>query len=218
MMLYNKQDLKKDFASLYVQNFALKSSVQAFLLVRKSTNIFENIILSYSDFSPIGFRINGITAHIFFDEVEKILQPILRKYEIAFNSFSTFGRTFNNVEGVDQLIFQTEINSTESFHTIKPAFEQIIEGKILPFLLKFNSLDAVADFLSDKKIEEIVPYITGSILLPKTALILKLTHHTTFAKRLLEFRGILVEYASKESRYEVMLAVYDELFLEDLGN
>lgn len=211
-MVYNKADFKKHIETIYIEGFKLKSAVQAYLFVRKQSDRTETITLSYRSYAPHGFYIDGVSVDIYFNELEDVLE----RHGLGQEYKSTFGKSFQKIEGVNYDLLTTEINSDESFAVVKSVVEEIITKGVLPFLAKFTNLQEVAVFLADKKVEEIVPYIKGAILLPKTALILKTTNHSEFQNRLIEFRNVLLEYSSTDDYYQAFLEKYDTLFLEDL--
>lgn len=211
-MAYNKVDFKKHIETIQVDGFKLKSAVQAYLFVRKQSDRTETITISYRSYAPHGFYIDGISADIYFNEIEDVLE----KYGLDQEYKSTFGKSFQKVEGINYDLLANEINSDESFAAVKYVIYDIIKKGVIPFLEKFSSLKEVGYFLANKKAEEIVPYIKGAILLPKTALILKTTNHSIFSNKLIEFRSILQEYSSTDNYYQAYLEKYDRLFSDDL--
>ena len=211
-MVYNKAEFKKHIETLQVEGFKLKNAVQAYLFVRKYSNRTETITLSYRNYAPHGFYIDGVSADIYFPEVEGVLE----QYGLVEEYKSTLGKSFQNIQGINYQLLSIEINSYETFNLIKPVVEEIVEKGAMPFFHRFSSLQNLADFLADKKVEEIRPYIQGGILLLKTALILKMTNHNKFMERLNEFRNILNEYSSKNNSYYILFEKFDTLFASDI--
>lgn len=211
-MVYNKEDFKKHIETIQIEGFKLKSAVQAYLFVRKLNDKTETIIVSYRSYAPHGFYIDGVSASIYFPEVENLLD----KYNLGEEYKCTFGKSFQDLNEVDYDKLMIEINTKESFELVKNVVEDIIKKGVFPFLNRFSSLEKIAIFLADKQPVEIVPYITGSILYPKTVLIMKLANHSEFKKRLIEFRNVLLENVDSNKRYPILLEKFDTLFSDDL--
>lgn len=211
-MVYNKEDFKKHIETIKIDGFKLKSAVQAYLFTRKQNDKTETITISYRSYAPHGFYIDGLSADIYFNEVEEILE----KHELGQEYKSTVGKSFQSIEGINYELLKTKINSDESFAIVKSEIENVLEKGVKPFLSRFSSLEEIANFLVNKKPVEIVPYIQGSILYPKTVLILKLANHADFNKRLIDFRNILIDNVDENKRYPILLKKYDKLFETDL--
>jgi hypothetical protein len=211
-MVYSKTDFKKHIETIHIDGFKLKNSVQAYLFIRKQSDKTETITLSYRNYAPHGFYIDGVSVDIYFNKAEDILE----QYGLVEEYKSTFGKALQDLKEVDYEKLTTEINSDETFNVVKNEVKNIIEKGVMPFLARFTTLEEIASFLADKKLEEIVPYIQGAILLPKTVLIMKIANHPDFKKRLIEFRNVLLEYASTNNKYQILLNKYDALFSKDL--
>ncbi len=211
-MVYNKEDFKRHIETIHIDGFKLKSAVQAYLLICKQRERIEIVTLSYRSYAPHCFYVDGVSLDIYLAEVESILE----EHNLAQEYKSTFGKAFQDLKDVDYKKLATEINSDETFSIVKSVIEDIIEKGVKPFLARFNTLEEVANFLADKKPVEIVPYIQGSILYPKTVLIMKLANHPDYKKRLVEFRNILSDNIDDNYRYPILLQKYDSIFSEDL--
>jgi|GEM_PF-3093033 len=211
-MAFNKKELDNSFKSIAIEGFSFKKEIMGYSWTKKCSNRIERIIIGYTGY-PNSYKAYTPTTAIYFPEVE----DILIKYGLAEEYKSTFGRAFQDLNDVEYEKLGMEINSVEGFSVVKSVVYNILEKGVMPFLARFTTLEEIANFLADKKVEEIVPYIQGAILLPKTVLIMKLASHTDFMKRLVEFRNVLLEYASTNNRYQVLLNKYDELFSEDLN-
>jgi hypothetical protein len=215
-MVYKKEDFRNDIGTLQIEGFKLKSAVQAYLFVRKKPSRTETITVSYKDYAPHGFYIAGVSAEIYLNEIEDILTPILSKHGVKEVFQSTIGKSFQGITGVNYDAFNIEINSEQAFSEVIIEVKKIVNQFAFPFFDKYNSLQRIADFLVDKKPEEIVPYIQGPILLPKTTLILREAGHSEYRKRLNEFFIVLKQYAEKKESYKPFLNVFVDLFSEDL--
>jgi hypothetical protein len=213
-MVYNKTDFKSHISTLQIEDFKFKSAVHAYLFVRKKPNRTETITISYKDYAPHGFYIAGVSAEIFLNEIEDILTPLLSKHGVKEVFQSTIGKSFQGMSGVNYEVFNIQINNERTFGEVITEVKKIIDQFALSFLEA--SLQSIANLLADKKPEEIVPYIQGPILLPKTVLILKEAKHPEYKKKLIEFYLVLKQYADKKESYRPYLGVFTDLFSEDL--
>jgi hypothetical protein len=214
-MIYTKEDFKRDIHQVGIKDFELKGVVQGWLFVRDLHYRSEKINISYRDYAAHGFYIDGVSVGITFTEIENILNPLLLKYGVAKDT-STISKVMNNVNGINYSVFGTEINSQATFNIVATEVKKILDIGVLPFFEKYNSLHSVADLLYDKKPEEIVPYIQGAILLPKSILILKQAGHPNYRNKLTEFHQVLIQYAERKDIYKLYLKIFNELFEEDL--
>lgn len=213
-MVYNKAEFKNHIGTLQIEGFKLKSAVQAYLFIRKTPNRTETITLSYRDYAPHGFYIDGVSAEILLNEIEDILAPLLSKHGVKEVFQSTIGKSFQGISGVNYEVFDIEINNEQTFGEVIIEVKKIIDQFALPFLEA--SLESIANLLADKKPEEIVRYIQGPILLPKAVLILREAKHPQYKKMASEFYLVLKQYAEKKESYRPFLSVFKDLFLDDL--
>lgn len=154
---------------------------------------------------------------IHYPEIEGILMNSGDKSGVKQDySQYTIQAQLGNLQNVNYQAFDTEIIDEESFALVTNEIKKIIEKGALPFFDKYKSLSSIADLLADKKPEDIVPYIQGPILLPKTILILKEAGHPEYQKKLGEFFLVLKQYADKKESYRPFLSVFNDLFSEDL--
>jgi len=210
-MAFNKKELDQSFKMISINGFTFKKEIMGYSWTKEYPNREEKMIIGYRGY-PDAYVAYTPTVSIYFPEVENVLE----QHDLREEHKSTFGKAFQDLQGVDYKKLSTEINSDESFAIVKNIIEDVLEKGVKPFMSRFTTLEEIADFLADKKFEEIVPYIQGAILLPKTVLIMKLAKHPDFKKRLVEFRNVLLEYASTNNKYQILLNKYDLLFLEDL--
>jgi hypothetical protein len=179
-------------------------------------NRVERINISYREY-PSSFYIEGLSASIIFSEVENVINEMLDKYKIQQKyGDKTIKESLHNIEGIDYSKFNIEIHDNESFQVLSEEMKKIVKYGAIPFFERYQTLKNIADLLADKTPEEVVPYIQGSILLPKTILILKIAKHEKFEEKLIEFRDVLVQYTEKREIYKQMLILYDNLFADDL--
>jgi hypothetical protein len=210
-MAFNKKELDQSFKSFSIDGFIFKKEIMGYSWTKEYANRKEKIIIGYRGY-PDSYVIYTPTVDIYFPEVESILE----NHDLGEEYKSTFGKAFQDLQDVDYEKLSAEINSNESFAIIENEIVNILEKGVNPFLSRFTSLEEIADFLADKKPVEIVPFIQGSILYPKTVLIMKLAKHPNFEKRLIEFRNILSENVDASPRYPILLGKYNILFSEDL--
>lgn len=211
-MAFNKKELDESFKQIYIDGFTFKKEIMGYSWSKEYSNRKEIIIIGYRGY-PDSYVVYTPTVDIYFPEVENILE----QYDLGEENKSAFGKAFQDLQNIDYEKLATEINSNETFSVVKNLVEDIIEKGVKPFLFRFTTLNEIANFLADKKPVEIVPYIQGSILYPKTVLIMKLANHADFKKRLIEFRNVLIENIDENKRYPILLEKYDNLFSEDLN-
>lgn len=210
-MAFNKIDIETCFKSLKIDGYKFKKEVMGFSWTKKGNSFTERIVIGYGGY-PDSYNVYSPVAEIYFHDIEEVLE----KFDFNERHVPTISRPFHDVQGIKYELLSTEINSDDSFDIVKKVVEKILEKGVFLFLNRFTSLQEIADFLADKKVEEIVPYIQGGILLPKTALILKTTNHPKFKDRLYEFKNILLEYSLKNNRYQILLEKFNKLFASDL--
>jgi hypothetical protein len=201
-----------------ISGFQYKKEIKGFSWTKKLHDRQEVIDIGYRTYYPNMFQLYTPFLYIYFNEVETILGEYLKEYDIKniWGISRTIQRSLRDIEGIDYSKFETKIHDEESFQIVAEEIKKIIEYGAMPFFEKYSTLESVANLLSDKKPEEIVPYIQGAILFPKTILILKLAKHTTYEEKLIEFREALAIYAKKKEIYKQILMIYDDLFSEDL--
>ena len=214
-MAFNNTDLDNSFKSIEIDGFIINKEIMGYSWTQWYEDRSNRIIIGYGGY-PDAYRIYTPTADIYFDEVENYLSPFYKKHNIQETSQSTIRKVFQDLKDVNCTILETKIKDDESFNTVKREIQKIINEGALPFIKKYSSLKSVSELLAFKSAEEIVTYIQGAKLLPKTVLILKLSGHPQFKEKLIEFYGILKQYAQKKSIYLSYLNLFNELFAEDL--
>jgi hypothetical protein len=214
-MVYNKESFNKHINAIIPDRF---NRVETYCMFQKEIhNHMEIIYYSHRDYFPHGVYIEGASAEIVFPEVESILNSLLDKYNIQQRYGNcTIHAALHNIEGIDYSKFNIEIHDDESFQIVAAEIKKIVKYGAMPFFEKYDTLEKVADLLADKTPEEIVPYIQGAILFPKTILILKIAKHKRFEEKLIEFREVLKQYTEEKEIYKQMLMLYDNLFADDL--
>jgi hypothetical protein len=210
----DKNIFNKNLGDLVNDDFAFNADLGKW--ERQKANRIEQIFIGYNEY-PGSYYPKGMSVSIKFTEVEDILNKVLDKYQIQQRyGESTVHSVLHDIADVDYDKFKIEIHDESSFQTVAEEIKKTVEYGAWPFFEKYSTLDKIADLLVDKEPEEIVPYIQGSILFPKTILILKETKHPLYKEKLMKFQKVLEQYVRKEDRYKQMLNVYNDLFSKDL--
>jgi hypothetical protein len=210
----DKGEFNNCLSKLVNEDFSFDPNLGSWERMRKIR--IERINIGYNEY-PGSYYPKGMGAYIKFNDVEDILNKVLDKYKIQQRyGNETIRSVLFNLEGVDYGKFKTKIHDDESFQVVAEEIKKIVKYGAMPFFERFQTLENVADLLADKTPEEVVPYIQGSILLPKTILILKIAKHKRFEEKLIEFREVLKQYTEKKEIYKQMLILYDNLFADDL--
>lgn len=216
-MAYNKTDFKKQINAIQIEGFELKNAIQAFLFVKKKNDRTETITLSYRDYSPHGFYIDGVLVDIYFNEVENIINPLLEAYNIE-NRYgkTTIQKSLINIEGVEYSKLQTEINDQSTFSIVFQEINKIISFGAIPFFDKYSTLKNVNDDLLNMNEDEISTFLSGIIGI-KLPLIKKISNSPDWKKEIL-IRNIF--YTDEVFKYPQYFKdhdkVFNKLFLEDL--
>ena len=212
-MVYLKSDFESKLKTLCPPAFEKEKDASIFTTVEGDA--VKRIHISYNSYFPHSALIRGVSVDITIKSIEDILNPILKKYNTK-NSNYTIGKSFQDLEDVNYKTLDTDIHDNTTFELVATEVKKIIDKGALPFLERCNSLLNVADLLGDKKAEEIVPYIQGPILLPKTILILREAHHSAYKNKLADFYTLLKQYAERKENYRVFLNIFTDLFFDDL--
>ncbi len=216
--MYLKKNYVTDWENILEMPLGFTRVDNGISLISKGMKYDKLIYIQDRKYFPHGVFIDGISIGISFHNVEKTLNDAYEKTRVRKPSeeVRTIRNVLNQLENVDYSAFSTEINDLKSFQLVNEQIQKIIQQYSLPFFEKYNTLEKVADLLADKKPQEVVPYIQGSILFPKTILILKLVKHPDFNEKLIEYYNILKIQAKKKDTYKDILKVFEELFKEDL--
>lgn len=214
-MEYKKENFNKHINTIIPNGF---NKVGAYCMFQKEmNNRIEIIYYSHRDYFPHRVYIEGVSAEIVFPKVENVLYPLLDKYNIQqrYGKY-TMHTALHDIDCIDYSKLNIGIHNDESFQVVAKEVKKIVKYGAIPFFEEYDTLEKVADLLSDKTPEKIVPYMQGAILFPKTILILKIAKHTKFEEKLVEFREVLKQYAEKKEIYKQMLILYDNLFAENI--
>ncbi len=213
-----KEEFKINISKLLLDNsFMIQGDSQTIIFKQDKGISKREIVFGYMDFSPSGFRFRYPFIKVLFRNVEDILKSVYTRLNKNYIESGTIHKVLNKLEGVDYSVLEMTIDSNETFQKVEVEIQKIIQDGAIPFFEQYDTLEKVADLLADKTPYEVVPYIQGAILFPKTILILKLTNHPNFNEKLIEFYEVLKEQAEKKDTYKDILAVFMELFKEDLN-
>lgn len=216
-MVYNKENFRKHISTINVEGFKLKSVPQAYMFIRKQVDRVETITISYRDYAPHGFYIDGVSVDVYFDDVESILNPLYEKNKIK-NIYgnTTIQKSLVNVDGVVYSKFSTEIKDDQSFGIVAIEVKKIIEFGAIPFFEEFNSLKKVSDALSSMDEEGISSFLSGIVGI-KMPLIKRLVNAADFKKELIGRSEFYKEEVFKYPQYfKDHEKVFNELFANDL--
>jgi hypothetical protein len=209
--MYNKQDFYKHISSIKPKGFYFSKNAPVFVREGDDCKVFINI--QSREYYPHGCFIDGVSVHIVFNSVESILKPLYIEEGIHNSDNYTIKNSLLNIKGVNYERFEQEVNSDISFSNIVNDLNLLISAALM-FCDKFTTVSDVAEFLSDKKANEIVDWIQGSILFPKTVLILYIAKHAEFNNKREEFYELINVQASRKRQSVPHLNVFKKLFYE----
>lgn len=216
-MAYTKDNFHDDFNSLNYAGFKLEPAVQAYLFVRHSEDRLETITISYHEAPGHGYKIRGVFVDIKFLEVEKILTPLLDKFNIEKRyGNTTIQKSLGDTKNIDYSVFNTEIVDKKSFEVVILVVKQIIDCDALPFFDKYNSLTSVNEELDRMDEEEKSKFLSGIINI-KIPLIKKIVKSNDFSHDLSNRKRFYEVEAPKYPRFfKDHEKVFEELFSEDI--
>lgn len=171
-MVFNKIDFKKCIDSIQIEGFGLKSAVQAYLFIREYKDRTETITLSYRNYAPHGFYIDGALVDIHFHEVENTLNRFKNEYypEKHFGN-TTIHKALVKLEGIDYSKFELEVKDEFSFKQVAVEIEKVIKNGVFPFFEKYNILESVFKETEAMPIEEMANFIVQP--LPQRRMVIK---------------------------------------------
>lgn len=194
-MAYSKENFRKHIETLQIEGFKLKSAVQAFLMIRQKNDRKETITISYRDYAPHGFYIDGVSSDIYFEEVENILALTNEKLNIKgrYGKTGTIQKVFTKVPNVNYSFFESEINSDFTFNQVAVEVEKIIMFGAFPFFDQFSTLQDVFEESEKMALEEMVNFI-GQPLPQRRMIIKKLCKDPRFE----EYAKMVIDFYEKE--------------------
>lgn len=171
-MAYNQSNFKKHIETIRYDYFTMKSEVQAYQFIRWHEDRTERITISYRDYSPHGYYIDGISVDIYFNIIEKTLLKF--KSDVLPNLFigdCTIRKSMISFPQVDYSKFEKEINSESTFVEVVNQINTINQIGVIPFFEKYNTLQSVFDFTEKMPIEEMADFIVQP--LPQRRMVIK---------------------------------------------
>ena len=209
-MLYNNSDFLRHIDTIKPEAFDRIGEHSIFEKVEPNRKLILQI--ASSDYFPHGSYIKGVVADIIFKAVEEKLEPLYLELGVKNSANYTIGNSLVNIEGVDYQQLDQEINDDNSFARISGELKKLIAAA-LAFFDQYKTIEEVANLLAGKEPKEIVPLIQGTILLPKTILILKLAGHPKFEEKRDEFYELVKKQAAKKEQAQPHLKVFEKLFI-----
>ena len=194
-MVYNKSDFKKHIETIEINGFKIRSAVQAYLLEQKKNNRIETITISYCSYAPHGFYVDGISASIYFNEVEEIIAKFLEKHQVKSHyGNATIQKSFVGLKDVDYSKFELEINNEESFNAVAEEIKKIINFAVIPFFEKLKTVRDVWLATEEMPIKEMARFIVQP--LPQRRMVIKYLCDDPTYNNYVEW---LIEYLKSEN-------------------
>ena len=190
-MALEKSDIKTCLGSLKVRDYKLKHNVSSyeFKKLNKETGDRYHIMINYD--KAYGYCFYEPISYVLFSEIEDILRPLYKKYNLFDDEVTdTVCDAPINYSSMNHDYFRINktIESVEAFEPLRQEMQRIIDDLSLPFIDKYSNMENVADEISRLKFEDVCSFVNplGSGLI-RAALILKMTGHISFKRRLNEF-------------------------------
>ena len=231
-MALEKSDIKTCLGSLRVRDYKLKHNVSSydFKKLNKETKDRYHITINY-DKAYYGYYFYEPISFVSFCEIENVLRPLFKKYNLFDGEETHTVCDFPIINGpsMSHDYFSTKkIESVEAFEPLRQEMQRIIDDYSLPFIDKYSNLENVADEISRLKLADVCRFVIslGAPLI-RAAMILKMTRHLSYKRRLNEFYDSLCkfyicikkEYGVNEryvKSYQNMILAMNEFFCEDL--
>lgn len=214
-MAFLKDDLLMGFKTLVPHEFDFEYHTGVVSFVWNDEISVSKIEITFSHYFPNSVSFTGISCSLRFESIESILAESSQYLSIDYSSASTIRYSFNN--DVENSIVGLRVESVEDFQEALRVFNYLIIDKCLPTIKTFRNLYHIADFLSNLKPQEVVPYIQGAKLFVKTILILKEANHPSYMEKRDEFYEVLKKQAEKKEVYAEQLRLFEYMFLNDLS-
>jgi len=102
---------------------------------QKEANRVLRIFISYDNYSPGYFKWSGMGGGIIFSEIEDILTPILKKYDInTLYHDNTVKIVYKNISEIDKTVFMQPITDDDSFSSVAIEIKKLVDEGAFPFL------------------------------------------------------------------------------------
>lgn len=171
-MIFNKRDFEDLIFKLGPEDYKYKGNFGSARFIKVEGNIIFTIAIGYGEYFPHSAIISGVSADVYFNEVEDILNSLKKKYypNKHFGG-STIQKVFVKQEGVDYTKFDTEIKDETTFKLVVTEIEKIIYYGALPFFERYSKLTTVFEEIEKMTIEEMVNIIVQP--LPQRRMVIK---------------------------------------------
>lgn len=168
--MWNKSIFNNNLSNIVVHNFKFISEWGKWEL--KEENRTLNIHIGYNEYYGSSFYVKGISADIYYPEVENVLENF-KKIHFPDKHFGhgTIRKSFINLPNIDYSKFEIEIKDENSFNDVAREIKQIIEIGALSFFEKFNNLDTVFEESEKMVREELRNFIVQP--LPQRRMVIK---------------------------------------------
>jgi hypothetical protein len=131
-----------------------------------------NIYVGYNEYYFSSFYIKGISAEIYFPEIENILESFsLKHFPDKDYGNGTIHKSFVKLPNIDYSKFELEIKDQDSFDEVANEIKKIFEKGIVPFFEKYSTLKTVFEETEIMPIEELRNFIVQP--LPKRRMVIK---------------------------------------------
>jgi hypothetical protein len=216
-MIYSKRDFEIQMKTLPFDGFEFRKEVQGFIWKQKVDDDRVNqIILGYKSY-PGCFYLQTPSIAVIFLEIENQVNALYDKYEIKSRyGDQTIHANLGNMKEINYEIFNTEINSRETFNIVASEIEKIVSNGALPFFEKYKDVKTVSEEISKMSEDEISNFVSGIVGI-KVPLIKKLGQSSDYLSELQQRKKFYSEEVFKYPQYfKDHDKVFNELFSEDL--
>ncbi len=216
--MYIKKNFIEDLKIIKPNGFDIPHDNES-IFTKEELNRKLRIDVSCRKYFPHGFYVDGVSASIYFTELEDVLNLYLDKYKIEQRyGDTTIQKSLVGISKVDYSKFAIEICNDKTFNEVATEVNKIIEYGVSPFFERYKTLNAISDDLSKMNEDEISNFISGIVRL-KTPLIKKLVDADDYFESLKVSKEFYQGEALKYPQYfKGHDKVFFDLFSEDLKN
>jgi hypothetical protein len=215
-MFYSKKDFEKQIKSLPFKGFDVKNEIQGYSWRQRIDNRINQIIIGYKSY-PGSFYLRTPSVSVVFLEIENQLNDLYDWYKIESRyGDQTIQANLGSIKEVNYKIFDTEINSEDSFRKVAHEVDKIVIAGALPFFKKYKDLKAVSEEVSKMSEDEISNFVSGIVGI-KVPLIKKLAQALDYLTELQQRQKFYSDEVFKYPQYfKDHDKVFNDLFSEDL--
>jgi hypothetical protein len=210
-MSYTKADFKIHLASFKIEGF--KNIDNDFVFINKNSERALKIEISNNVYFPNSMVFKTIITSVIFNEFEKEFSNIWNKYFPTQTPHqTTISYVHFNIPNIDYEKIQTRVIDDTSYEFVCKELKKLINLYGIPFLEKYNNLQAVADLYAALTPEEVSKYIQGSSLFIKAILLLRESNHIQYESKKKEYYDLLCKYADENVEYKKLKLAFEETF------